>query len=306
MSAARREGADLARTKDPRATLLEGLPVIERRIEVAGVPTTVLEGGSGSPLVLLHGPGESSLWWMRVISDLARTHRVVVPDLPGQGASGSGSKETYTVAGMVAWLAALLEETSSAGTSRPTLVGHVLGGALAARFAIERGERIDRLVLVDSLGLAPFRPSVAFAFRLLAFSIRPTESTYGRFLPHCMYDVEELKRAMGDRWKPFIEYNLECARSSETQAAVRALMRRFALTPIPPEELDGIRVPTTLIWGRHDRALRLEIAEEASARYGWPLHVIDDTRDDPKLERPAAFLGALRSALGEGKVSAAS
>lgn len=288
-----------SRPRDPedtgsRSTLVDSLPVTERRVEIGGVPTVLLEGGSGPPVVLLHGPGESALWWMRVIPELVTTHRVVAPDLPGQGASGSGDGEVFTVDGMLAWLDGLIERSCDLP---PALVGHVLGGAVAARFAIEAGDRIEQLVLVDSLGLAPFRPSIGFALRLLSFSLRPSERTYDKFLPHCMYDVEELRRAMGEAWDPFIAYNLECARSSETQAAVRALMPRFTLKTIPQEELEGIAVPTTLIWGRHDRALRLEIAEEASARYGWPLHVIDDARDDPKLERPGAFMEALRSAL---------
>lgn len=280
----------------PRSALLADLPVTERRMDLAGVPTAVLEGGSGSSVVLLHGPGESALWWMRVIPELARRHRVVVPDLPGQGASGLGDGDPLTVDGILSWLDALVEGTCP---SPPTLVGHVLGGGIAARYAVSHGDRLRGLVLVDSFGLAPFRPSIAFAFRLLGFSIRPTRGTYDRFLPHCMYDVDAVREAMGDRWEPFIAYNLECAQDGETQAAVRALMPRFALRTIPPEELETISVPTTLIWGRHDRALRLEIAEEASARYGWPLHVIDGARDDPKLERPEAFLEALSSAMEE-------
>ncbi|MFP3947305.1 MAG: alpha/beta fold hydrolase [Longimicrobiales bacterium] len=282
------------RKADLRSTLLEDLPVTERRIEVAGVPTAVLEGGSGPPVVLLHGPGESALWWMRVIPALVRDHHVVAPDLPGQGASEAGGDETYTIDGMLSWLAALIEEICE---SRPVVVGHVLGGAIAARFAVASPDRIDHLVLVDSLGLAPFRPSIRFAFRLLSFSLRPRKSTYLRFLPHCMYDVEELREALGRRWEPFVAYNLECARSSETQAATRALMGRVAFRTIPRDDLHALTVPTTLIWGRHDRALSLEIAEEARDRYGWPLHIIDDTRDDPKLERPEAFLRAFRSAM---------
>jgi pimeloyl-ACP methyl ester carboxylesterase len=42
------------------------------------------------------------------------------------------------------------------------------------------------------------------------------------------------------------------------------------------QELTRITVPTSLIWGRHDRVMRLRIAQAASARYGWPLHVIED------------------------------
>jgi pimeloyl-ACP methyl ester carboxylesterase len=67
--------------------------------------------------------------------------------------------------------------------------------------------------------------------------------------------------------------------------------------PIPPAELSRIAVPTTLIWGRHDMATPLQVAEEASVRYGWPLHVIEDAADDPPIEQPEAFLRALHTAL---------
>jgi pimeloyl-ACP methyl ester carboxylesterase len=68
-----------------RARLLTGIPVTERRTELAGIPTAVLEGGGGPPVVLLHGPGESAVNWRWAISDLVATHRVVAPDLPAHG-----------------------------------------------------------------------------------------------------------------------------------------------------------------------------------------------------------------------------
>jgi pimeloyl-ACP methyl ester carboxylesterase len=75
------------------------------------------------------------------------------------------------------------------------------------------------------------------------------------------------------------------------------LFRKAGLPRIPPGDLGRITVPTTLIWGRHDRALRLRIAERASERHGWPLHVIDAAADDPARDQPAAFVRALRAAL---------
>ena len=72
---------------------------------------------------------------------------------------------------------------------------------------------------------------------------------------------------------------------------------------IPPEELGCIDVPTTLIWGRYDRANRLQIAEAASGRYGWPLHVIDNCADDPPRDQPEAFLKTLHTSLGSTWVS---
>src|SRR5688500_4319146 len=70
-----------------REGTLRDLPVHERRQDLAGIPTAVLEGGDGPTVVLLHGPGEFAALWGRVVSGLSETHRVVVPDLPGHGAT---------------------------------------------------------------------------------------------------------------------------------------------------------------------------------------------------------------------------
>jgi pimeloyl-ACP methyl ester carboxylesterase len=80
------------------------------------------------------------------------------------------------------------------------------------------------------------------------------------------------------------------------KAAGRSLGPRL-VSAIPSEDLARIAVPTTLVWGRHDVGARLEIAEAASVRYGWPLHVIQNAADDPAIERPEAFLHALRATL---------
>jgi pimeloyl-ACP methyl ester carboxylesterase len=281
------------RTIDPREQLLADLPVVERSLQVAGVTTAVLEGGDGPPVVLLHGPGESSFWWMRVIPDLVATHRVIVPDLPGHGAS-EVTENALDADTVIAWLDGLVDETCS---TPPTLVGHLLGGAIAARFASRHDARLRRLVLVDSLGLGRFWPSPRFAFGLILFLVRPTDRAYHSFLDQCMIDRDGLIRQMGDDWEPFLAYNLERARTPSVRAAMRSLMTEVGIPRIPNGELERITVPTFLIWGRNDRAIRLGVAEKASSRYGWPLHVVDDAGDDPKLEQPEAFLEALRGVL---------
>ena len=103
---------------------------------------------------------------------------------------------------------------------------------------------------------------------------------------------------MGERWEPFEAYNLERARAPSVQAALATLMERFGMPAIPPADLARIAIPTTLIWGRHDLATPLSVAEAASARYGWPLHVIENANDDPPVEQPEALLRVLRAALG--------
>ncbi|HLM32104.1 MAG TPA: alpha/beta fold hydrolase, partial [Solirubrobacterales bacterium] len=67
-----------------RDRMLAGLPVTERRLDVAGIETAVLEGGVGPPLILLHGAIEcGGAYWAPVIPALAGRHRVIVPDVPG-------------------------------------------------------------------------------------------------------------------------------------------------------------------------------------------------------------------------------
>lgn len=274
-----------------RARLLAGIPVAERRIELAGISTAILEGGAGAPVVLLHGPGESAVNWRSVLPSLTERHRVIAPDLPAHGSTQTPDR--LDVDWVLVWLGALI---GSCCDEPPALVGHVLGGSIAARFAIEAGDRLSRLVLVDSLGLERFRPSPRFALGLVRFLARPNERSYERFMRQCAFDLDGLRERMEDDWEPFASYNLELARTPAAKARGR-LLREIGTARIRPEELARIRVPTTLIWGRHDRANRLGIAESASARFGWHLHVIEDAADDPARDQPEAFMRALYAGL---------
>jgi pimeloyl-ACP methyl ester carboxylesterase len=279
---------------DPRERLLAGIPVTERRLQLAGVSTAVLEGGDGPPVVLLHDPGEYGAKWMQVIPDLVMTHRVVAPDLPGHGTSevADGPLDADRV---LAWLGELVDRTCP---SPPALVGLILGGAIAARFAAEQSDRLNRLVLVDSLGLAPFRPTPEFERALIDWTRRPNEATHERIWQRCAFDLDRLRDRMGDSWEAFAAYNIDRGRTASVQAAVHTLMEQFGVPAIPSTDLVRITAPTSLIWGRHDLATSLQVAESVSAEYGWPLHVIEDCADDPPIEQPAAFLRALRAALG--------
>jgi len=286
-------------TTSTREHLLTGMPVTERRLELAGVSTAVLEGGDGPPVVLLHGAGEFAVGWMRVLPDLVRTHRVVVPDLPGHGAS-TVTGDPVDSGRVAAWLGELIERTCP---SPPALVGHGLGGAIAARFAADQGDRVARLMLVDSYGLGRYRPTPGFTLALLGAIVRPTERTQERLFRQCMVDPDGLREQLGERGALLEAYALDRARSPGQKATLRRLMPQLGLPAIPPTELARIAAPTTLIWGRHDRQVRLGVAQAASARHGWPLRVIEDAGDDPAIEQPEAFLRGLHAALGPAEAS---
>jgi pimeloyl-ACP methyl ester carboxylesterase len=279
---------------DLRRRLLAGAPVAERRLDLAGVSTAVLEGGQGPPVVLLHGQGGWAGVWLPVMGDLARDHRVVAPDLPGLGASRVQGAPP-DAARVLAWLGELLDRTCPVP---PVLVGVSLGGSIAARFAAAHGDRLAGLVLVSMGGLVgKVRIPPAMLLALVRHGLRPTERTAMGMLRQVSVDVDRVRRRMGDRWAPFRAYSLELARTPSVRGANRNLLRELGLRQLPPEEVARIDVPTSLIWGRQDRVMPLAAAEEASARYGWPLDVIDDAGHFLGADQPEAFLQAVRRAL---------
>jgi pimeloyl-ACP methyl ester carboxylesterase len=277
---------------DLRSRLLSDLAVSEQRLALAGISTAVLEAGEGPPVVLLHEPGGFAAQWLQVLPEIASSHRVIAPDLPGHGASDIGDAE-LDAERVLAWLSELIARTCA---SPPALVGHLGSGAIAARLAIAQPRSLRSLVLVDSFGLGRFRPAPRFALALFRYVARPTPRTYAGLMSHCTVDFASVCAGLGERWEPFQSYTLDRARSPDGKAALRVMMRELAVPAIPPAKLERIAVPVTLIWGRHDPVNRLPVAKAASERYGWPLEVIEEAGDDPPLEQPQAFLRAVRPA----------
>ena len=120
----------------------------ERRIAVGEVELFVRIGGDGPPLLLLHGYPQTHACWHRIAPALAASHRVVIPDVRGYGASvagtpaGAAMDKRTSAADQLALMAAL-------GHDRFALVGHDRGGRIAYRLALDHPEAVDRLVVLD-------------------------------------------------------------------------------------------------------------------------------------------------------------
>jgi pimeloyl-ACP methyl ester carboxylesterase len=127
-------------TTDPdtlAARLIEGLPVTMRRLDVAGVSTSMLEGGEGPPIVLVHGQGGFAEIMGPLIRMVIDRYRVIVPDLPGMGRSEvrSGTLDGPRV---TEWLAELVAKTCD---QPPIVLGASMGGSIALRLAGGTGTR---------------------------------------------------------------------------------------------------------------------------------------------------------------------
>ena len=126
--------------------MLDRLPVTQRRLQVAGASTVVLEAGDGPPLVLLHGESEP------------------VPRLDFSAFSH--------------WLAELLERTCG---EEPTLIAHSLGGSLAAHFAAQKSDLLQRLVIYAAPAIGQYRMPLGLRMVAIRFALRPTERNAERF-----------------------------------------------------------------------------------------------------------------------------
>ena len=122
----------------------------QHTIDVAGVELHVRLGGSGQPLLLLHGYPQTGAMWHRVAPDLAKRYQLVIPDLRGYGASAkppagddfAGYSKRTMAQDMVGLMAQL-------GFSQFALAGHDRGARVAYRLALDHPSSVDKLVIMD-------------------------------------------------------------------------------------------------------------------------------------------------------------
>ena len=127
------------------------LPGFEEGSHAVGAASYfVSQGGSGSPVLLLHGFPETHACWGEVAPQLAERHRVIAPDLRGYGGSeappGGPRGEGYSKREMAAELVELM---GALGHERFAVVGHDRGGRVAYRLALDHAERVSQVVLLN-------------------------------------------------------------------------------------------------------------------------------------------------------------
>jgi 2-hydroxymuconate-semialdehyde hydrolase len=281
--------------------MLEGIAVSERRIAVAGVTTAVLEGGRGPSLVLLHGGIPcGGVYWAPVLTSLLDRHHVVVPDLPGLGESEPFDR--LDTGSFADWLSALVLLTCE---DKPALIAHSLLGGLAVSCGGRLRDHVRRLVLYGAPGIGPYRMPLGLRATAIRFDLRPTPPNLERFERWAFHDLEGARRRDAAWLAAFESYLLNRGAVQHVKRTMRRLVR-VGSRRIPDSALRQIGVPTALLWGEGDRMVPRTLAEQASRRFGWPLHLIEDSGHVPHIERPELFQCALESALERSIVTTTS
>jgi len=151
---------EIHRTPDERFADLPGYPFEPNYAEIGGLRMHYLDEGEGSPIVCFHGEPSWSYLYRRMLPPLvAAGHRVICPDLAGFGRSDKPTDRSwYSYDRHVAQVSGVLDALDLRGA---TVVVQDWGGPIGLRWAVERAERVDRLVIMNT-GLFTGRVSKGF------------------------------------------------------------------------------------------------------------------------------------------------
>jgi pimeloyl-ACP methyl ester carboxylesterase len=248
-------------------------------------------GGSGEPLLLLHGLAGSTGNWVELVPDLVGRYRVISIDLPGHARSAPLGRGA-TVADFAATVAAVLD---AEGVQQAVVTGHSFGGLVALRLARSRPELVRALLLVSPAGIAT-TSRLAQVIVLTAATVRPGRAV-SRFR-HRWAERAWYRRALFRPW--FVSdadalstratHGLLVAQSlhADTKIASRAM-----LSDDPRDQLAEISCPTVVLWGARDAQLPLDDAFDYARRLRAKLRIVADCGHLVIVERPAACLDAL-------------
>lgn len=216
--------------------------------------------GSGPPLLLIHGLAGSGRWWAKNVDALSKHFRVYVIDLIGFGSSrirSYGNRFALNEATDV--LIAFMDRLD---IERASLMGHSMGGHIAATLTARAPERIDRLILVDAAAL-PIRRGTARHLVSLVVAIFRFPL---RFLPVLLLD--------------------------SFRAGLRTIWRagRELLVSDIRAEVAQIRTPTLVVWGGRDTIVPRSLGQQlADSVPGAEMLVIEGAGHNPMWERPDIF-----------------
>ena len=252
------------------------------------IPPAALEDrGSGRPLLFLHGWGVSSGLFAPILDALQEGHRLIVPDLPGFGATPEPDVP-WSVHEYAAWCSALLDRL---GVETCDLIGHSNGGRIGIVMAATYPGRVRRMVLAGSAGIRPRRTLRGVARVRFYKALRMVERSV--LIPAA------LRRAAGRNADQ---------RGSADYRAVSGVMRG-TLVRIVNEDLrtllPHLDLPVLLIWGDQDTETPLDdgrLMERLIPDAG--LVVFEGAGHYAYLEQPGRFCRIVEVFLRDGEDAA--
>ncbi len=263
----------------------------ERRADVRGSSARYFVGGTGPPLVLVHGLAGAASNWVELAPLLARRYRLLIPELPGHG----GSDALPAATTLDPFADRVVELARLEGMLPAALAGHSLGGAVALRAAARHPRDVRAVVLLAAAGISSATPSFVGTVTLALLG-RP-----GRAVAPFRTLIARTRWA---RWPVFGHWQVAdppalSAAATEGFLAGAGLHTniRQAADALQAEDarlgLDRVRCPCVCVWGADDRMVPLADGFDYARRLGAPLRVIADCGHLLIGERPYACVDAI-------------
>jgi 2-hydroxymuconate-semialdehyde hydrolase len=252
------------------------MTVSQKSITLEGRRAKFWSGGTGKPLVLLHGElGDARQHWQATFDALADRFYILAPDLPGFGVSDPLPMPSYQA--YVSWMTGLLERLSIGGPI--ALMGNSFGAALSRLYTADNTSYVSRLVLVNGGHITDFNGCVRGLFRtpglnalLFALARRIGYSTSG--LKRVVYEA---------RLTPEFVANARAA-----SRGFFAAMKQIGLSTTPA--LRTPTCPTLVVWGEFDRLSAPAAGQAIAAQIpGARFVTIKQAARLPQIEQPAEF-----------------
>ncbi|MDD3763309.1 MAG: alpha/beta hydrolase [Nevskiales bacterium] len=283
------------------ADLERGLSQLQRyELDIDGFHIVYLEGGSGDPLVLVHGFGADKDNFTRAARSLTSHYRVIIPDLPGFGESSKPTNVRYRIQDQVERLDQIMQ---ALGLSDAHFGGSSMGGWIVAAYAAQYPAKTDSLWLLDPGGVTNAKPSPMIeAYEQTGESplLAKTPEDFDKVLALVMEAPPLLpygmRRTLGER----------AAADHDLHAAI---FKQLIDDSVPLQDIaPRITAPTLIVWGDKDRVLDISggrILEQLIP--GSRLLVMPGIGHLPMLEAPkqaAADYLAFRNQLGSTATAA--
>ena len=264
-----------------------------RDVELDGRRYCIVERGSGPPLVLLHGLGGSIYDWRHLVRPLSESHRVIAIDLLGAGESDLPEDADYSIAAQARRVKGLMDLL---GVERASIAGNSYGGGIALRLAQDWPERVDRLVLLNSICYVEHVPSYVTLVKAPCAECVAEKLPLGKMtrwvLRGCYRTVEKLSEEELDTYIAEI-------RAPRRRAAIVKVVR--AVVPPDPGEfearLKSVRAPALLIWGKEDKTIPVELGRRLAKDLPGARLVELDAGHVPNQECPGEVLRLMKGFL---------